>query len=127
MTAGEVTTKSQSQPGRPRRAVGPTSTSFSGPKSDFALINQKPIEQVQAEQRAADQRMKAYQMGARQHDANIEKILANNKNDWSSLYSHPKLMGQYYWKDDMIHTNKQRASEIKRVIQSGFGPVKLKS
>ena len=36
-------------------------------------------------------------------------------------------MGQYYWKDDMIHTNKQRASEIKRVIQSGFGPVKLKS
>jgi len=36
-------------------------------------------------------------------------------------------MGQYYWKDDTIHTNKQRANEIKNVIQSGFGPIKLKS
>lgn len=71
--------------------------------------------------------MKLYQRGARQHDVNIEKILANNKNDWSSLYSHPKLMGQYYWKDDSIHTNKQRAAEIKNVIQSGFGPLKLNS
>ena len=36
-------------------------------------------------------------------------------------------MGQYYWKDDTIHTNKQRALEIKNVIQSGFGPLKLNS
>ena len=50
--------------------------------------------------------MRKYKEGARVHDQNIEKILANNKHDWTSLYSHPKLMGQYYWKDDSIHTNK---------------------
>ena len=63
--------------------------------------------------------MKMFVKGARQHDSNIEKILTSNKNDWSCLYSHPKLMGQYYWKDDSIHTNKQRAAEIKNVISSG--------
>ena len=64
--------------------------------------------------------MRQFVRGARQHDANIEKILSTNKNDWSSLYSHPKLMGQYYWKDDGIHTNKQRAKEIKNVISGGY-------
>lgn len=73
-----------------------------------------------AEQRAADDRMRKFVQGARQHDENIEKILATNKNDWSSLYSHPKLMGQYYWKDDAINTNKQRAAEIKNVISGGY-------
>jgi len=35
-------------------------------------------------------------------------------------------MKQYYWKDDSIHTNKQRAMEIKKVMQStAFGAVKL--
>ena len=63
--------------------------------------------------------MRMFVKGARQHDNNIEKILSGNTNDWSSLYSHPKLMGQYYWKDDAIHTNKQRAAEIKNVISSG--------
>ncbi len=71
--------------------------------------------------------MKLYKKGARQHDANIEKILSNNKHDWTSLYSHPKLMGQYYWKDDTIYTNKQRAMEIKNVIQSGYSSLKLNS
>ena len=71
--------------------------------------------------------MKLYKRGARQHDMNIERILNNPKNDWTSLYSHPKLMGQYYWKDDTIHTNKQRALEIKKVIQSGYGQLQIKS
>jgi hypothetical protein len=65
--------------------------------------------------------MLQYKRGARQHDENIERILASNKNGWSSLYSHPKLMGHYYWKDDAIHTNKQRAFEIKNVIGSRVG------
>jgi len=35
-------------------------------------------------------------------------------------------MGQYYWKDDSIHTNKQRALEIKKVIStSGHAALKL--
>ena len=71
--------------------------------------------------------MVKYQRGARQHDQNIERILANPKNDWSSLYSHPKLMGQYYWKDDKIHTNKQKGSEIMSVLQKGSGAMRLKS
>jgi len=54
--------------------------------------------------------MRKFVKGARQHDENIERILTSNQNDWSSLYSHPKLMGQYYWKDDSIHTNRQRAA-----------------
>ena len=31
-------------------------------------------------------------------------------------------MGQYYWKDDTIHTNRQRAKEIGNVIQSSQYP-----
>jgi hypothetical protein len=34
------------------------------------------------------------------YDRNIENILASNKGEWSSLYSHPKLMNMYYWKDN---------------------------
>lgn len=91
------------------------------------MQNAKPIEQLIAEQKASDEKMRQYYRGARQHDANIEKILATNKGNWTSLYSHPKLMGQYYWKDDRIHTNKQRALEIKNVIQSKKVDLKLKA
>ena len=59
-----------------------------------------------AAQKLTDEKMKQYKQGARKHDEAIQKILANNNFDWSSLYSHPKLMGQYYWKDDSIHTNR---------------------
>lgn len=94
---------------------------MSQPQSDFQAINERPEHKLHAHQRAAEERMRQYVAGARNHDQNIERILANNKHDWSSLYSHPKLMGQYYWKDDTIHTNKQRAMEIKKVIQTDFG------
>ena len=40
---------------------------------------------------------------------------------------HPKLMGQYYWKDDKIHTNRQRANEIKNVIGTNYGSMKMRS
>ena len=94
---------------------------YTAPSIDFAQMNSRPTEQLVAEQKAAESRMKQFAMGARQHDNNISKILANPKNDWSSLYAHPKLMGHYYWKDDAIHTNKQRAKEIKDVLSMSYG------
>ena len=96
-----ITTKAQSQ----QRRVRPPKNNIV--KTDLSQgWNAKPLGQILAEQRAADDKMRMFVKGARQHDNNIEKILSGNTNDWSSLYSHPKLMGQYYWKDDAIHTNK---------------------
>ena len=59
-----------------------------------------------------------FKKGAKMHDSNIEKILLGNRAEWTSLYTHPKLMSQYYWKDDQIHTRQQRMKEIKAVMQS---------
>ena len=41
------------------------------------------------------------------------------KGDFNTLYTHPKLMGHYYWKDDSLHTRKQRVDEVLKVITSG--------
>lgn len=49
---------------------------------------------------------------------NISKIIRENQGEWTSLYTHPKLMGHYFWKDDTIVTRRQRANEVKRVINS---------
>jgi hypothetical protein len=57
----------------------------------------------QDEEKAAS-RLNEFKRGARMHDTNIEKILLQSRAEWTSLYTHPKLMGQYYWKDDQIHT-----------------------
>jgi hypothetical protein len=35
---------------------------------------------------------------------NIQQIMATG--DFTTLYTHPKLMGHYYWKDDMLQTRK---------------------
>lgn len=61
-------------------------------------------------------RINEFKKGARMHDTNIEKILLQNRTEWTSLYTHPKLMSQYYWKDDFVNTRQQRMDCIKNVI-----------
>ena len=43
-------------------------------------------------------------MLSKQCEDNIYQIM--KKGDFTTLYTHPKLMGHYFWKDDMIHTRK---------------------
>lgn len=50
----------------------------------------------------------------KQCEENIQKIMT--KGDFTTLYTHPKLMGHYFWKDDQIHTRKQRVKEIIKVF-----------
>jgi len=42
----------------------------------------------------------------KEHDKNIVKVLDNlgTKCDWQSLFTHPKLMKSYFWKDQRIYT-----------------------
>ena len=35
-------------------------------------------------------------------------------------------MGKYFWKDDAIHTNKQRVREIKKVMQTRIAGTQIK-
>lgn len=77
-----------------------------------------PVSTLAQDQEKAASRLKQFQKGARIHDSNIEKILLQNRTEWTSLYTHPKLMSQYYWKDDKILTRQQRMNEIKNAIKS---------
>ena len=72
-----MTQKSQNKSNRPRRNYGPTSygggfggfpPSGVGLKTDWGLGENKPLEELLAEQRAADERMAKFVQGARQHD-----------------------------------------------------------
>lgn len=53
----------------------------------------------------------------KQCENNITQIMATG--DFTTLYTHPKLMGHYYWKDEFLHTRKQRVNEIIKVITDG--------
>ena len=113
--------KSQSLARRPKKISNPPTIQAEQSKQDDSSIRE-----INKEQKAADVKMRQFEQGARKYNKNIGNILANDNHDWSSLYTHPKLMGQYYWKDDMIHTNKQRADEIRNIIGSNYGQVKMK-
>lgn len=63
---------------------------YEGKNIDYEESKNKMLEQIKLR--------KAY-------DSNIEKILHNSTGEWTSLYTHPKLMGNYFWKDgDTVHT-----------------------
>ena len=36
---------------------------------------------------------------------------------WETLFTHPKFMSAYYWKDYKIHDKQQRVEEIKKVLK----------
>lgn len=51
---------------------------------------------------------------------NIEKILkepSSNACDWQTLYTHPKLMKSYFWKDQGIHKKSQRVEDLKGALR----------
>ena len=51
---------------------------------------------------------------------NIEKILkepSSDNCDWQTLYTHPKLMKSYFWKDQGIHKKNQRVEDLKCVLR----------
>ena len=54
----------------------------------------------------------------KQHDTNISEVLDNQQTscDWQSLFTHPKLMKSYFWKDQRVYTKQQRVFEIKRAL-----------
>jgi hypothetical protein len=54
----------------------------------------------------------------RKRDSQIEEILETSKGmKWETLFTHPKLMSAYYWKDYKIHDKQQRVEEIKKVLK----------
>jgi len=52
------------------------------------------------------------------HDTKIGEVLDNTKTkcDWQSLFTHPKLMKSYFWKDQRVYSKQERVSEIKRAL-----------
>jgi len=42
---------------------------------------------------------------SKQHETNIQQIMSEG-GDFSVLYTHPKLMNLYYWKDEFLRTRK---------------------
>ena len=97
---------------KPKRNIN-MSHSFHAPPH---LNTFTPTSTIYQEETKAATRLNEFKKGARMHDTNIEKILLQNRAEWTSLYTHPKLMSQYYWKDDKILTRQQRMNEIKNVI-----------
>lgn len=52
-------------------------------------------------------------------DKKIDEILTKpvtKECDWQTLYTHPKLMQSYYWKDRHIHSTKQRILDIEGAL-----------
>jgi hypothetical protein len=51
----------------------------------------------------------------RAQDERIGAMLNEKQCDWDSLYTHPKLLRGYYWKDYSLN-KQQRVLEIKRAL-----------
>ena len=52
-------------------------------------------------------------------DKKIDEILTKpitKDCDWQTLYTHPKLMQSYYWKDRGIHNTKQRVQDLESAL-----------
>jgi hypothetical protein len=52
-------------------------------------------------------------------DKNIDNILTRpltKECDWQTLYTHPKLMQSYFWKDKHIHDTKQRVQDLESAL-----------
>ena len=67
--------------------------------------------------------MAELEMGSKMHEQAIGQILSSGC-DMSILYTHPKLMGNYFWKDDMNKTRKQRTDQIKEFMSTNIKPKK---
>jgi len=54
----------------------------------------------------------------KEHDTKIIEVLDDRSTncDWQSLFTHPKLMKSYFWKDQRVYSKQQRVSEIKRAL-----------
>ena len=54
-----------------------------------------------------------------EQDIRIGALLQHSSNcDWQTLFTHPKLMSGYYWKDYRLHNNKQeKIDEIKWALK----------
>lgn len=53
-------------------------------------------------------------------DSKVEHLLNSNAENachWQTLFTHPKLMSNYYWKDKRIHSKDQRLTELKHVLK----------
>ena len=98
---------------RDKRNMGMSHSFHAAPITNTSFT---PASTFQIDEAKAASRLNEFKKGARMHDTNIEKILLQNRAEWTSLYTHPKLMSQYYWKDDKILTRQQRMNEIKNVI-----------
>lgn len=70
---------------------------------------------------------KRHELESKVYDDKIAAILAEpelKNTTWQSLFTHPKLMSQFYWKDRKIHDKQQRIEEIKAAI--GIKDAKVK-
>ena len=85
------------------------------PQNRFAnagiqMLQHKGVDMPESDQKQAqdaERKMAGFIKGVRarrQCNDKIEQILSEGRNEWTTLYTHPKLMGHYYWKDDSIHT-----------------------
>jgi hypothetical protein len=55
----------------------------------------------------------------REIDSKIGEILSEPPSsacDWQTLYTHPKLMKSYFWRDRQIHRREQRVHDIKAAL-----------
>ena len=80
----------------------------------------KTVEQDKKTERQQETESKVY-------DDKISSILAEpelKNTTWQTLFTHPKLMSQFYWKDRKIHDKQQRIEEIKSAI--GIKDTKVK-
>ena len=53
-------------------------------------------------------------------DTKVEQLLTNNADNachWQTLFTHPKLMSGYYWKDKRIHSKDERVAELKQALK----------
>jgi hypothetical protein len=51
-------------------------------------------------------------------DSKIGEILqaTDSECNWQTLFTHPKLMAGYYWRDRKIHDKNQRVLELKKAL-----------
>ena len=50
-------------------------------------------------------------------DHKIGELLADPQScNWQTLFTHPKLMSSYFWRDRKIHDKNQRVIELKKAL-----------
>ena len=89
----------------------PRVAQFTGTMSNLTISHWSPSG-------STEQQIKESLRHRAHHDKNIEQILKSKEVEWNSLYTHPKLMNMYYWKDDANNSRQQRTAELRKAMQT---------